>query len=96
MVDRYIYWVVMAAIFLLQLLLCLKVNRIILKLIPLLLLLLFMAFCVVEYAISGWNNWAFLILLLFLSIPFGAICAGWLVYGITKIAKMFRLSRKNT
>lgn len=94
--DRYIFWIVMVVVFALQLVLCLKVKRVIFKLIPLFALLLSMAFCVISYALSGWTNWAFLILLLFLSMPIGAIAAGWLCYGIFKVVKTMLLSRKNT
>lgn len=94
--DRYIFWIVMAVAFGLQLVLCLKVKRVVFKLIPLLALLLLMILCVICYALSGWTNWAFLILLLFLSMPIGAIAAGWLGYGILKVIKTLLLSRKNT
>ena len=94
--DRYIFWIIMVGVFALQLVLCLKVKRMIFKLIPLLALLLFMAVCVVSYALSGWTNWAFLILLLFLSMPIGAIAAAWLGYGMWEVTKTLLLSRKNT
>ena len=94
--DRYIFWIVMAAIFALQLLLCLKMKNTFSKLLPLIGILLFIIFSIISYAASGWSNWAFLILLLLLSMPLGAVGAGWLVFGIIKITKTALLSRKNT
>lgn len=82
-----VFFLIMAAIFAVQLLLCFKVKRTIWKLIPLLAVLLLMLVCIVDYALSGWSNWAFLLLLLFLSMPFGAIGAGWLLYGIVRLIK---------
>lgn len=85
--DRNMFFLIMAAVFAAQLLLCFKVKRTLLKLIPLLAVLLLMLVCIMDYALSGWNNWAFLILLLFLSMPLGAIGAGWLIYGIVRLIK---------
>jgi hypothetical protein len=85
--GREVFLPIMAVVFALQLLLCFRVKRVIVKLIPLLAVLLLMAFCIINYALSGWNNWAFLILVLFLSMPIGAIAAGWLVYGMARLIK---------
>lgn len=88
---KYVFILIMGAVFAVQLLLCFLTKRVIWKLLPLLAVLLVMLVCIVNYAASGWSNWAFLILLLFLSMPFGAIGAGWLLYGIVRLVKKFSM-----
>lgn len=89
--PKYVFLLIMGVVFAVQLLLCFLTKRVIWKLLPLLAVLLLMLVCIVNYAVSGWSNWAFLILLLFLSMPFGAIGAGWLLYGIVRLIKKFSM-----
>ena len=61
---------------------CLFAKKVWVRLIPAFIAVTLMAFCVIMYVLSGFTNWAYLILLLLLA---GVQCAmgmAWLVYGI--------------
>lgn len=85
--DREIFIMIMAVTLVLQLLLCFKAKRRIWRLLPLIAIALLMLVCIVGYALSGWTNWAYLIVLVFLSMPLGAIIFGWLICGVVKLIK---------
>lgn len=67
-----------------QLVLCFKVRKKLVKSIPALLILLLQAALFVWYAVSDWTNWGCLILMLLLLIPMGAVGTAWILYVITK------------
>lgn len=86
------YWVGAIATVLgfLQLWLCRRGKKRIVKLIPVLVILGLMIGCVTAYIISGHTNWAFLILILLL---FGLLVAdgvAWVVYGIWRLIVRLR------
>ena len=85
--DREIFIAIMAVTLVLRLLLCFKAKRRIRRLLPLIAIALLMLVCIVGYALSGWTNWAYLIVLVFLSMPLGAIIFGWLICGVVKLIK---------
>lgn len=86
MEEKGIYFLVMAGLLIVQLLLCFKVKQKLIKLTPLILVMLLMLLCVCGYALSGWMNWAFLIVILILLVPLGIIGTAWLIYGFAKAA----------
>lgn len=65
-----------------QLLLCFKARRKLVKSIPVLFILLLQVALFVWYAVSDWTNWGCLILMLLLLIPLGAVGTAWILYGI--------------
>lgn len=73
------------ALFALQLCLCAKARRVWLRLLPLMVLLVLMAGCVILYICSGHTNWAFLILLLILGAMLAVDGFAWLFWGILRL-----------
>ena len=69
----------------LQFLLCMKLRKVWIKLLPTLAALLFMTLCFLAYGISGWTNWAYLILLVPFLTALGADALAWIVYGIVEL-----------
>ena len=77
-----IYLLVAAgALFIIQLL-CFLAKKVWVRLLPLLTVVALMVFCVVMYGLSGWTNWAYLILLALLFGLLVAMGAAWLVFGV--------------
>lgn len=61
---------------------CFLAKKVWVRLLPILTVVALMALCVVMYAISGWTNWAYLILL---GLLFGVLVflgMEWLVFGV--------------
>lgn len=82
MEDIYLY-IVMFMLWVLQIG-CLFAKKVWVRLLPAMITVVLMAFCVVMYAISGFTNWGYLILLLLLFLLLAAIGVVWLVYGIVR------------
>ena len=82
-----LYWGIIFVVFILQMLLCLKAKRRIVRLCPLLLVLLTMAISVAAYALSDFTNWAWLIILMLQSGALVPIALAWILFGITRLRK---------
>ena len=66
---------------------CLFVRKAWIRLIPTMINVGLMVFCVVAYALSGWTNWGYLILLLLLFILLAAMGLVWLIYGVIRLTQ---------
>ena len=89
-----IYLVVGAAVLLLIQIVCLFAKKVWVRLLPVLIVGALMVLCVVMYAVSGWTNWAYLILLLLLFVLLAAMGVAWLIFGILRaVRKMIKNSK---
>ncbi len=66
---------------------CLFAGKVWVRLIPTLINVGLMVFCVIAYAVSGWTNWGYLILLLLLFVLLAAMGLVWLIYGVIRLTK---------
>lgn len=81
-------WIVVwLIIFAVQLLLCAKGKKLFVRLLPLALIAAAMIGCVAAYILSGYTNWAFLILLMLLGVLLTAPASAWLLWGLIKLLK---------
>ena len=81
-------WIaVWLVVFAAQLLLWVKGKKLFLRLLPLALIAAAMTGCVASYILSGYTNWAFLILLMLLGILLTAPAAALLFWGLIKLLK---------
>lgn len=70
----------------LQVLLCFKVKKVVIKLLPIIILLIVAAFLLVMAQFSsGWDNLGYLILAIFVGIMLLACAIGWIVWLVTKV-----------
>lgn len=82
--------------FVAQLCMCLLCKRMWQRMIPTVLSALSVVACFVAYGVSGYTNWAFLILAVLLFFALAACGVAWLIYGVIRILKKSQVSRKNT
>lgn len=68
--------------FVAQLCMCLLCKRVWLRMIPTVLSTLSVAACFVAYGVSGYTNWAFLILAVLLFFALAACGVAWLIFGV--------------
>ena len=66
---------------------CLFVKKIWVRLLPTLINVGLMVFGIVMYALGGWTNWGYLILLLLLFVLLAAMGLVWLIYGVIRLTQ---------
>lgn len=78
----------MAAVLAVQLLLCFKGKRKVVRLIPVFVfLLLTVASLVMVYALDSWSSLGFFLLAVGMAALLGVCCLGWIIFGITALIK---------
>ena len=77
------YWLVGGALLLAIQVVCFFGKKVWVRLLPLMIVGVLAAVCVVLYAVSGYTNWAYLILLVMLFAVAVIIGLMWLFYGFT-------------
>lgn len=82
-----LFLIMIAAFFVVQMALCIKGKRRLVRLMPVIAVFVAQVFFVVCYAASAWTNWAFLILLLLSMGPMVACALAWTIWGIVKKVK---------
>lgn len=77
-----IYLIAGAAVLLVIQIMCFFVKKVWVRLLPILIAVMLLVFCLAMYAVSGWTNWAYLILLMLLFGVLAVMGAMWLVFGM--------------
>lgn len=66
---------------------CLFAKKVWVRLTPVFIAAALMVFCIIMYALSGFTNWGYLILLFLVALLLGAMGLAWLVYGIVRLVQ---------
>ena len=82
-----VFWTIAIACGLLQLALCFLCRRRWLRILPVILLSVLSGACMFLYFYSGFSNWAWLLIMVWLLNMLVLVIAAWMVYGLYRLVK---------